>query len=42
MFSVGVAEATITEQKQRSSILDVASNVHDAISKVIRHIFGFD
>lgn len=41
VFSAGVSEATITEQKQ-GSLLDVASNVHDAISKVRRHIFGFD
>ncbi|KAJ6943177.1 hypothetical protein NC652_008841 [Populus alba x Populus x berolinensis] len=34
-------ETTITEQKQ-GSLLDVASNVHGAISKVRRHIFGFD
>ncbi|KAL3598869.1 hypothetical protein D5086_006787 [Populus alba] len=32
VFSVGVAETTITEQKQ-GSLLDVASNVHGAISK---------
>ncbi|KAG6782604.1 hypothetical protein POTOM_012014 [Populus tomentosa] len=41
VFSVGVAETTITEQKQ-GSLLDVASNVHDAISKIRRHIFGFN